>query len=323
MAIEGEVALGLSFQGSYSQAKVKEPVYGGHASAMGPAPAPAVADAGVTSSPVTFDERVQLPTRTWDGGPTKDHILESPGNGVALVDVDGDGWLDIYLVTAAELDALAHAYPPSQRALPQPRRLEIRGRVGRGGRRRRGVGQRRVRRRCRRRRPPRSLRHQLGPELPVPQPRRRHASRRSRRQAGVAAGGWSTGCTFLDADADGDLDLYVARYVEHDLGGPCSARSGRSAGATGPRSWSAPPGLPGEADLFFENIGDGTFREASRRARAHRRRPRLRLRRRRHRLRRRRRRRSVRRQRLEPELPVSQPRQGPLRERRACWRAWP
>ena len=33
-------------------------------------------------------------------------------------------------------------------------------------------------------------------------------------QAGVAAGGWSTGCAFFDADADGDLDLYVARYVK-------------------------------------------------------------------------------------------------------------
>ena len=36
--LEGEVALGLSFEGSYSQTKPKEPAYGGHASAMGPAP---------------------------------------------------------------------------------------------------------------------------------------------------------------------------------------------------------------------------------------------------------------------------------------------
>ena len=32
-------------------------------------------------------------------------------------------------------------------------------------------------------------------------------------KAGVAAEGWSTGCAFFDADGDGDLDLYVARYV--------------------------------------------------------------------------------------------------------------
>ena len=37
--LEGEVALGLTFQGSYSQTKPKDPAYGGHASAMGPAPA--------------------------------------------------------------------------------------------------------------------------------------------------------------------------------------------------------------------------------------------------------------------------------------------
>jgi hypothetical protein len=39
--LEGEVALGLTFEGGYSQSKVKDPVYGGHATAMGPAaPAP-------------------------------------------------------------------------------------------------------------------------------------------------------------------------------------------------------------------------------------------------------------------------------------------
>ena len=52
---------------------------------------------------MTFEEAGRLPTKTYCGGPTKDHILESACGGVALVDYDGDGRLDIYLVTAAEL----------------------------------------------------------------------------------------------------------------------------------------------------------------------------------------------------------------------------
>lgn len=33
-------------------------------------------------------------------------------------------------------------------------------------------------------------------------------------------GGWSTGCAFADLDADGDLDLFVARYVDYDPAQP-------------------------------------------------------------------------------------------------------
>src|SRR5207247_5927056 len=32
------------------------------------------------------------------GGPAKDYIVEATGSGVALVDYDDDGWLDVYLV---------------------------------------------------------------------------------------------------------------------------------------------------------------------------------------------------------------------------------
>ena len=33
-------------------------------------------------------------------------------------------------------------------------------------------------------------------------------------QAGVRGNGWSTSAAFLDFDRDGDLDLYVTRYVD-------------------------------------------------------------------------------------------------------------
>src|SRR5437588_4290510 len=36
-------------------------------------------------------------------------------------------------------------------------------------------------------------------------------------RAGVAAGGWSTSAAWADYDNDGRLDLYVARYIDFDL----------------------------------------------------------------------------------------------------------
>jgi hypothetical protein len=79
-------------------------------------------------------------------------------------------------------------------------------------------------------------------------------------RAGVQAGGWSTGCAFFDADADGDLDLYVARYVSATWDDVKQAQR-TLVWRGGPKVMLGPAGLPGEADLFFENQGDGTFRE--------------------------------------------------------------
>jgi hypothetical protein len=78
--LEGEVALGLTFQGSYSQTKPKDPAYGGHASAMGPAPPNIPLPGDAAPVPVTFDVGAQLPWKMYCGGPTKDHIgLQRPG----------------------------------------------------------------------------------------------------------------------------------------------------------------------------------------------------------------------------------------------------
>ena len=81
-------------------------------------------------------------------------------------------------------------------------------------------------------------------------------------RAGVAAGGWSTGCAFFDADADGDLDLYVARYVETTWDSVVRARR-TLVWRDGPHIMVGPAGLPGESDLFFENVGNGRFVEAT------------------------------------------------------------
>jgi enediyne biosynthesis protein E4 len=259
--LEGDVALGLTFQGSYSQTKPKEPAYGGHASAMGPAPPniPLPADTGPV--PVTFEEGARLPFKLYCGGPTKDHILESACGGVALVDYDGDGLLDIYLVTGAELtpgrDRVAHRNA-LYRNLGGWKFEDVSKRAGvdaaawgsgvcAGDADGDGYLDLYV--------------TNWGPNLLY-----RHRGDGTFEEvaaaAGVAAGGWSTGCTFFDADADGDLDLYVARYVETTWDSVVRAKRTLT-WRDGPHVMVGPAGLPGESDLFFENVGKGKFVEAT------------------------------------------------------------
>src|SRR6266481_6342762 len=45
------------------------------------------------------------------GEPTKTTILETPGSGVALLDYDNDGWLDIYLLNGSTVGALKGKEP--------------------------------------------------------------------------------------------------------------------------------------------------------------------------------------------------------------------
>jgi hypothetical protein len=75
-------------------------------------------------------------------------------------------------------------------------------------------------------------------------------------QAGVAdATGSGISATFLDADGDGWLDLYVVNYLTFDP----STISEQNPGA-----YPGPLAYPGEADVFFRNRGDGTFEAVTR-----------------------------------------------------------
>jgi hypothetical protein len=65
---------------------------------------------------------------------------------------------------------------------------------------------------------------------------------------------------FGDPDGDGDLDLYVANYLEFDPRRP-PPRAG--AAYRGVPVMAGPRGLVAQPDTLYENRGDGTFRDVS------------------------------------------------------------
>src|SRR2546421_366213 len=73
---------------------------------------------------------------------------------------------------------------------------------------------------------------------------------------------WNTGCAFVDYDRDGNLDLFVANYIDFDPktaplpeSGPCLYHGIMVA--------CGPPGLQGGKNILFHNKGDGTFTDVS------------------------------------------------------------
>src|SRR3984957_4298809 len=82
---------------------------------------PITAGGFVKDGPVIFKDIAQQSGLTsWRhqmGTLEKKYILEATGSGVALLDYDGDGWLDIYMVNGSTYDALAGKSDPPHAAL--------------------------------------------------------------------------------------------------------------------------------------------------------------------------------------------------------------
>jgi hypothetical protein len=77
--------------------------------------------------------------------------------------------------------------------------------------------------------------------------------------AGVEGGGWSAGAMFVDYDRDGLLDLFVSRYLTWDFSKDLFC------GQTKPgfRAYCHPDEFPPISHLLFHNEGHGRFRDVS------------------------------------------------------------
>jgi hypothetical protein len=81
-------------------------------------------------------------------------------------------------------------------------------------------------------------------------------------KAGVGAGGWSASAGFFDYDNDGKLDLFVTRYIDWTF------KTNRYCGEQRPgyRAYCHPDNYDGVNNILYRNNGDGTFTDVSAKA---------------------------------------------------------
>ena len=204
------------------------------------------------------------------GEPSKTSILETPGSGVALLDYDNDGWLDIYLLNGSTVAALKGNEPAPRAMLLHNNHdgtfTDVTDKAGVGNERWGfgvAVG---------------DYDNDGWPDIYVSNFGKNRLYHNNHDgtftdvagKAGVTLGGWSTGATWGDYDHDGYLDLFVPGYVKFDINNPpISGRGGLPQGFCefrGVPVMCGPRGLPGEPDHLFHNNRDGTFSDVSSKA---------------------------------------------------------
>ncbi len=199
---------------------------------------------------------------TWvhENGMSKEHYLpEALGPGVAFLDYDNDGWMDIYLVNSGPSD-FYHPAKPLRNALYKNNRdgtfTDVTEKAGvAGGTFGMGVAVG-------------DFDNDGWPDLFVTSYGKCILYRNNRdgtftdvtAKAGLATPGWTTSAVWFDYDNDGRLDLFVCSFVDY------SDSAHRSCGDNklGKHFYCIPRFFKPTASFLYHNNGDGTFTETGR-----------------------------------------------------------
>jgi len=200
----------------------------------------------------------------------KRFIIETNGSGVALVDYDNDGWLDALTLSGTRLsegtrDEVKYApgSAPSNRLYRNMRNGTFQDVTDAAGLRRTGwassvcAG---------------DYDNDGWTDLFLTYYGRNVLYRNgggrfedATARAGVATPDirWGSGCTFVDYDRDGRLDLFVANYLRFDLATATEPGKGPNCLWKGIPVNCGPKGLPTDTNLLYHNRGGGTFADVS------------------------------------------------------------
>jgi enediyne biosynthesis protein E4 len=198
------------------------------------------------------------------GEAAKKYILEATGNGVALFDFDNDGLLDVFLVNATTLDRDGPGASATSHLYRNLGRLRFEDVTERAGLSRvawgQGVcvgdydndGHRDL------------FVTYYGQSLLY-----RNQGNGTFGDVTAAAGlradaqRWDTGCSFVDYDLDGRLDLVVTSYLEFDRAKVPEPGAGGYCTWKGIPVMCGPRGLPFSRNRLFHNDGKGRFTDVS------------------------------------------------------------
>jgi hypothetical protein len=197
------------------------------------------------------------------GVDSKKYIIETTGTGVALLDYDNDGWLDIFLVNGTRLEGFPDGPRPTNHLYHNNHNgtfTDVTEKTGLGAT---GWGQGVC---------VGDYDNDGWDDLYVTYygtNRLYHndhgAFHEVSSQAGVrgSTNAWGTGCAFLDYDRDGWLDLVVANYVDFDISTAPKPGERPSCLWKGLPVMCGPRGLPGAKNILYHNLGGGRFEDVS------------------------------------------------------------